>query len=124
MVTRTCLWGAFPGHGWVDWDEKEELILDVINFGVAFYPSRLLKEKHLDPYSGEYAISELEFKHGDDIWISKIMEDSGIEKRVMPFNLKPLFEWLDEGNHAISKQSPHMTMRDALCKRWWKAKYD
>jgi glycosyltransferase involved in cell wall biosynthesis len=112
------------GGGWVDWDEKEELLLDVINFGVSFLPTRLLKDVPLDPYTGEFKISEIEFKHSDDIWISKIMGDIGIEKRVMPFNLKPLFEWLDEGKVAISKQSPHMTMRDGLCKRWWRAKYD
>lgn len=117
---------SFPnlgfGGGWVDFNPQENILCDVINFGVSFFPVSLFKGVPLDPYSGEFAVSENQFKHGDDIWISAVMEKYGVEKRVMPFNLKPVFEWLDEGV-GLSKQGGHMDRRDELCKRFFMWKY-
>lgn len=110
---------SFPNGGFVDWDESESVLCDTINFGVSFLPTRILKGKDLNPFVGEFKVSESEFRNGDDIWISAQLK----EKRVMPFNLKPLFKWLDEGKFALSKMPDHMKIRDALCRRWWEDKY-
>ena len=115
---------SFPGHGWVDFDESESILCDVINFGVSFFPTGLLKGLELNPYcDDEFKVAEEQFRNGDDIWISAVMEKARIEKRVMPFHLKPLFEWLDEGGYALSKMSNHMVIRDGLCKRFFMGKY-
>lgn len=115
---------SFPGHGFVDWDESESILCDTINFGVSFFPTEILKDIELNPYfDDEFKVTQDEFRNGDDIWISAIMEKWKIEKRVMPFHLKPLFEWLDEGKYALSKMPEHMMIRDRLCKRFFMGKY-
>lgn len=118
---------SFPntghGGGWVDYNPEENILCDVINFGVSFFPVNLFGGIELNPFTGPLAVSEAEFRNGDDIWISAVMEANGIERRVMPFNLKPCFDWLEEGQYALSKEGGHMDRRDVLCKRFFQGKY-
>jgi hypothetical protein len=115
---------SFPntgeGGGWVDYDEYKNIDCDMINYGVSFHRTELINQISINPFfNNKYPVDENEYKYGDDMWISIQLA----KKKVMPFPLKDLFEWLPEGM-GLSKQSPHMMYRDKLSKRYWKDKYD
>ncbi len=114
---------SFPnigeGGGWVDYNPEENILCDMINFGVSFLPTKLINQIKINPFlNQDHPVTEEEYKYGDDMWISVQLK----EKRVMPFNLRPCFDWLDEGV-GLSKHGPHMMNRDKLCKRYWQEKY-
>lgn len=106
----------FPGKGFCDDTDMDGL--DMINVGVSFFPTNLINKVLVNPFNNDIDnVTEDEYKWGDDMFISNLLEN----KRITPY-LRPAFEWLPEGV-GLSKQSPHMDMRNRLCQRYWGKKF-
>ncbi len=112
-----------PGHGWTDYmDEKDDRSIDMINFGVSFFPTELINQVPINPYKNNLDVSDDELIYGDDIWVSHWLKN----KRVMPFKLLDQYEWLNEyedRNAALSKQANHMDCRNSIIKKLYMEKY-
>lgn len=108
---------SFPGGSWCDaMDINNADSISMINYGVSFLRTELINQLPINPF-GE--VTEEELKYGDDIWVSKYFK----KKRTMPFKLLEHYEWLNEYQErgsALSKQGPHMAVRDRLMKRFFK----
>lgn len=99
-----------PGKGWVDaMDINDDKTIDMINFGVSFLETRLINQIPINPF---IKLKENEYKYADDIFTSYYLK----KKRVMPFKLINKYNWLNE-DYALSKQPPHMDVRNSICRK-------
>ena len=104
----------FPGKGWVGKTETDKV--DMINVGISFYPTHLLTEIPRNPFKNTICqVTEEEYKYGDDMWISSFLK----KRRVTSF-MENGITLLGEKGQGLSKQTPHMIVRNELCRRYWK----
>ncbi len=110
-----------PGKGFVDFLPADDPIsIDMINYGVSFLPTPLINQMPINPFHATPSVTEEEMKFGDDIYNSYWLK----KKRVMPFDLKEHYDWLDEDNSiALSKQPVHMDVRNKVARDLFKDKY-
>jgi len=92
--------------GWV----SRSMETDMINTGFCFFPRKLINKIPVNPF--DY-VSEKEYRHGDDIYVSKFLNT-----RVSSTIVESIKE-LNECGHKLSGRPEHMTLRNTLCKRFW-----
>lgn len=107
-----------PGKGFCDNINMNGL--DMMNVGVSFFRTEIINKLLVNPFQNDIdEVTEDEYKWGDDMFISNLLPKE--HKRITEY-LKNSYEWLPEGQ-GLSKQTPHMDIRNRMCQRYWGKQY-
>jgi hypothetical protein len=92
--------------GWVGYPAET----DMINMGFSFFHRDLINKIISNPFD---ELTEQEHQHADEIYIS-----SRVGTRVSEFIYNGI-TMMDERGIKLSGKSPHMEIRNKLCRRYW-----
>lgn len=93
--------------------QNENAVADVVNTGISFYRTELINKIPLNAWA-EDGLTEMEYKHGDDIYLSAKFK----KVRVVDF-LQGCMDSLSDCGVALSRCPEHIKYRDELCRKYF-----